>query len=111
MNQETCKDCGYMRSTLAPCKCGKYASILPASESETPAAVAGAAQCSAACASCEHFLPIRDNEFQGKCRRYPPTFFVNAMFIWPTVAVGARCGEYKPQNDAGERIAADKSKI
>ena len=36
-----------MRSTLAPCKCGKYASILPASASETPAAVAGAAPCSA----------------------------------------------------------------
>lgn len=33
-----------MRSTLAPCKCGKYASILPASKSETPAAVAGAAR-------------------------------------------------------------------
>jgi hypothetical protein len=29
MNQETCADCGYMRSTLSPCKCGKYASILP----------------------------------------------------------------------------------
>lgn len=53
----------------------------------------------AACKSCEHFLPIRDNEFQGKCRRYPPAFCVNAMFIWPTVAVGARCGEYKPLND------------
>lgn len=39
MNQETCADCGYMRSTLSPCKCGKYASILPASESEAPAAI------------------------------------------------------------------------
>lgn len=40
MNQETCKDCNCIRSTLTPCACGKYASILPASESETPPAVA-----------------------------------------------------------------------
>ena len=47
------------------------------------------------CSKCEHFLPIASNEFQGKCRRYPPAFLENALFIWPTVAVGARCGEFK----------------
>jgi hypothetical protein len=47
------------------------------------------------CANCEHFLPIANKEFHGKCRRYPPSFYENAMFIWPTVGVGARCGEFK----------------
>ena len=27
--QETCADCGYMRSLTAPCKCGKYLKLSP----------------------------------------------------------------------------------
>lgn len=58
----------------------------------------------AACASCKYFVPSRENEFTGICRRNPPS--VKDRFgvdYWPTVGRGAWCGEYKHQNDQAQR--------
>ena len=55
------------------------------------------------CADCQYFVPSRENEFTGICRRYPPS--VKDRFgvdYWPTVGRGAWCGEYKQPNDQAE---------
>jgi len=76
------------------------------------AAEAAPAGSDAACASCKYFVPSKENEFNGICRRNPPS--VKDRFgvdYWPTVGRGAWCGEYKPQNgpDQGRRASDSKT--
>jgi hypothetical protein len=74
-------------------------------EAATPS---GSAAC-AACASCKYFVPSRENEFVGICRRNPPS--VKDRFggdYWPTVGRGAWCGEYKEASAHGAKMPNDE---
>jgi len=64
------------------------------------------------CADCQYFVPSRENEFTGICRRYPPS--VKDRFgvdYWPTVGCGAWCGEYKQPNDQALRPGQTQTKL
>lgn len=47
------------------------------------------------CATCRFFQPFQDNDYCGKCLRYPPTFSSRSECGIPITAHTSFCGEWR----------------